>query len=150
MTSTARNRLITKIKNIPSTTGNFVIDTATPGYRTFSISDDGLSFDISVTDGLAWEVRTGCVYTHSNKTLSRGTLEDSSSGQAIGLSIGAIVTCSLSASVANKLIGAVVLMPDLQLSNISQATSIINTQAIIASHIAFTETPIQFVDGGTP
>jgi len=101
MPSTHRNRLITAISNTPSTTGSLIIASAIAGYRTFGAADDGLSFDVSIVDGTAWEIRTGCVYTHAGASLSRGTLEDSSTGSAIALTSAAVLTVTATAGRAN-------------------------------------------------
>lgn len=101
MRATYRNRLVTAISNTPGTSGALTIASAASGYRTFTAADDGLSFDVSIVDGTAWEIRTGCVYTHSGTSLSRGTLEDSSTGSAINLTSAAVVTVTMSAGMGN-------------------------------------------------
>ncbi len=101
MPATHRNRLVTAISNTPGTTGALTIAAAASGYRTFGAADDGLSFDVSIVDGTAWEIRTGCVYTHSGTSLSRGTREDSSTGADIALTSAAVVTVTASAGRAN-------------------------------------------------
>jgi len=103
MTTTHRNRLVTTISNTPGGAGALTISTAQSGYRTFTAADDGLSFDVSIVDGTAWEIRTGCVYTHAGTSLSRGTLEDSSTGSAITLTSAAVVTDSLTAGLATNI-----------------------------------------------
>lgn len=95
--STTRNRLQTTISNTPGTAGALTISTAQSGYRTFAAGDDGLSFNVLIIEGTAWEVRTGCVYTHSGTSLARGTLEDSSTGSAINLTSAAIVAVTATA-----------------------------------------------------
>jgi len=101
MPSTHRNRLVTAISNTPGAAGALTIAAAASGYRTFGAADDGLSFDVSIIDGTAWEIRTGCVYTHSGTSLSRGTLEDSSTGSAIALTSSAVLTVTMTASFGN-------------------------------------------------
>ena len=103
MPSTHRNRLVTAISNAPGASGALTIAAAAAGYRTFGASDDGLSFDVSIVDGTAWEIRAGCVYTHAGTSLSRGTLEDSSTGSAIALSSAAVLTVTMSAALGNAL-----------------------------------------------
>jgi len=72
--------------------GNIAVGAAVSGpYRTLGAAHDGQTFDVAITDGNAWEVRTGCTYTHGTTTLTRGTLEDSSTGSAISLSASAQV-----------------------------------------------------------
>lgn len=103
MPSTHRNRLVTAISNTPGTSGALTIAAAASGYRTFEAGDNGLSFDVSIIDGTSWEIRTGCVYTHSGTSLARGTLEDSSTGADIALTSAAIVTVTLSAALGNRI-----------------------------------------------
>lgn len=98
-----RNRLVATISNSPGTSGALTISAAQSGYRSFVAGDDGLTFDVSIVDGTAWEVRTGCTYTHSGTSLSRGTLEDSSTGSAINLTSAAVVTATPSAGLFNAL-----------------------------------------------
>ena len=94
MTATHKNRLVTTISAVASSgLGALTISTASSGYRTFGAGDDGLTFDgITITEGMSWERRDGCVYTHSGTSLARGTLADSSTGSAIAFTAAAIVT----------------------------------------------------------
>ena len=99
--STHKNRVRCAISNTPGSAGALTLSTADTGYRTLGASDDGLSFDVVITDGTAWEVRTDCTYTHSGTSLARGTLEDSSTGSAITLTSSAIVTVTATAGRGN-------------------------------------------------
>lgn len=101
--TTYRNRLVTAISNSPGAAGALTIAAAASGYRTFGAGDDGLSFDVSIVDDTAWEIRTGCIYTNSGTSLSRGTLADSSTGSAIALTSSAVVTVTAVASFADSL-----------------------------------------------
>ncbi len=103
MPATHRNRLVTAISNTPGASGALTIAAAASGYRTFGAGDNGLSFDVSIVDGTSWEIRTGCVYTHSGTSLARGTLEDSSTGSAITLTSSAVVTVTMTAGFGNRL-----------------------------------------------
>lgn len=99
MATTYRNRLQTTVSAVASAgLGAFTVSTASSGYISFVAGDDGLSFDISVVEGTAWETRTGCVYTHSGTSLARGTLESSSTGSAIAFTAAAIVTATPTAA----------------------------------------------------
>lgn len=99
MATAYRNRLQTTVSAVASAgLGAFTISTASSGYISFAAGDDGLSFDISVVEGTAWETRTGCVYTHSGTSLARGTLESSSTGSAIAFTAAAIVTATPTAA----------------------------------------------------
>lgn len=92
MTTTHINRLRCSISNTPGASGDVVVGAATSAARrTFTAAEDGKSFEPTFEDGNNWEVRTGCVYTHSTSTLTRGTLVDSSTGSAIALTSAAIV-----------------------------------------------------------
>jgi len=93
---TFRDRYKTTISNIPSTSGDFVIATAYSDYQTFDINDNGLLFDVVITDGTTtWEIRKACTYNHSTHTLSRGTFSDSSTGLPIDLTNNAILAVTL-------------------------------------------------------
>lgn len=102
--SSHRNRLKTTISAVASSgLGDFTISAASSGYRTFVSGDNALTFDCLITEGTTWEVRTGCTYTHSGTTLSRGTLEDSSTGSAITFTTAAIVSQIPTAAWGNAL-----------------------------------------------
>lgn len=105
MTATHKNFLKTTISAVASAgLGALTISTASSGYRTFGAGDDGLTFDgISIVEGTAWEVRDGCVYTHSGTSLSRGTLQDSSTGSAITFTSAAVVSQNPSAGLAGRI-----------------------------------------------
>lgn len=81
------------IGNTPSTSGDFTVSTAVDSLHvTLGASDDGLSFSARIFEaGVGSEVRTGCTYTHSGTTLSRGTLESSTSGSALDFTSAAQV-----------------------------------------------------------
>lgn len=85
------NRAYFAVASAPGA-GNIAVGAAVTGpYRALGAAQDGMTFDVAITDGNAWEVRSGCVYTHGTTTLTRGTLEDSSTGSAISLSASAKV-----------------------------------------------------------
>lgn len=110
MPDTPVDLLVTTISNTPSTTGNFTISTAAtrassaPSNVTFGASHDGLTFKVRAHEPStgAWELRKGCTYTHSGTTLSRGTLEESSTGSAIDFTSAAIVAVVLTATQSRK------------------------------------------------
>jgi len=104
MTTTHINRLRCSITNTPGTSGNIAIGPATSAARrTFTAAEDGKSFEPTFEDGLNWETRTGCVYTHSTATLTRGTLVDSSTGSAVALSSAATVSLGSTAKAMQEL-----------------------------------------------
>lgn len=76
----------------PGTDGPIKVSgAAATGYRTLGASDDGRTLTVSIIDGDAWENRTGCVYTHATRTLTRGTFDSSSTGEPINFSSAAKV-----------------------------------------------------------
>ena len=122
--STHKNRVRCTISNTPGGAGALTLSTADTGYRTLGAGDDGLSFDVVITDGTAWEVRTGCVYTHSGTSLARGTLEDSSTGSAITLTSAAVVTVAATADFGRR-------MESAALSHVTGADS--NTTMVVGA-----------------
>ncbi len=104
MPVTHKNRLVSTVSAVASSgLGAFTVSSASSGYRTFGASDDGKTFDVLITEGTAWEVRTGCAYTHSGTTLARGTLEDSSTGSAVAFTSACIITQSPTADWGQRL-----------------------------------------------
>lgn len=81
------------IGNTPSTSGNFTVSSAVDSLHvTLGAADDGLSFSARIFEaGVGSEVRTGCTYTHGTTTLTRGTLESSTSGSALNFTSAAQV-----------------------------------------------------------
>lgn len=104
MSANNRNRLKTTVSAVASSgLGAFTISTASSGYRSFVAGDDGLTFDgVLITEGTTWEVRDGCVYTHSGTSLSRGTLMDSSTGSAIAFTSAAVLSQGGAADFARR------------------------------------------------
>ncbi len=99
MTTSYKNRLVCTVSAVASSgLGAFTVSTASSGYATFAAGDDAKTFDIVAVEGTAWEVRTGCTYTHSGTSLSRGTLEASSTGSAIAFTTAATLTVTPSAA----------------------------------------------------
>ena len=83
-------------------TGTMTLGSAESGYQGFAAGDDGKYFDVVIEDGTAWEVARECLYTHSGTTLTRGTLEASSTGSAISLTGAAKVYVTESAERLNR------------------------------------------------
>ncbi len=102
---TKLNRLKFGVSAVASSgLGAFTVGAAVSGFKTLGASNDGQRFDgVLIVEGSAWEVRSGCVYTHSGTSLSRGTLEDSSTGSAIAFTAAAVVGVSLSAGEISRL-----------------------------------------------
>lgn len=98
-----RNRLATKVTAVDSGgLGAFTVGVAVPGYRTFTSIENGESFNITIVEGANWEVRTGCIYTHSTKNLTRGTLESSRDGVPVAFTNSCTLINSPPASFFNK------------------------------------------------
>ena len=103
MPDTHVNRLQTTVSAVGSSgTGSFTISSAVSGFRTFVSGDDNKTFSCLFTEGTAWEVATGCTYTHSGTTLTRGTRESSSTGSAVTFTSAAIVSVIAPASFGNQ------------------------------------------------
>ena len=85
-------------------TGTITLGSASSGARSFASAYGGnATVDVFITDGTAWEVARNCTYTHSGTTLSRGTLESSSTGSAISLTSAAVVCVAATANWGNRI-----------------------------------------------
>lgn len=84
-------------------TGTATIGSAASGCRGFVAGDNGKTFSGRWTDGTAWETASGCLYTHSGATLTRGTRLDSSTGSSLSLTSAAVFECSPVANLGNRL-----------------------------------------------
>ncbi len=99
MPTTYKNRLRCAVSAVASAgLGAWTVSTAASGAVTFAAGDDGKTFTVLGVEGTAWEVRTGCVYTHSGTSLSRGTLEASSTGGAITFTTACVLDVTPSAA----------------------------------------------------
>ena len=110
MSNTLVNMVQATISNTPSTSGNFTISSAVPNYLTLGASNDGQTYGavlIQDTSIPGFEVRNGCVYTNSTTTLTRGTLESSSSGSAINFTSAATISIVLSAGQLQAIINSI-------------------------------------------
>ncbi len=85
-------------------TGTLTLGAAESGYQGFAAGDDGKYFDVVIEDGTSWEVARDCLYTHSGTTLTRGTLEASSTSSAISLTGAAKVYVAETAARMNTII----------------------------------------------
>jgi hypothetical protein len=81
------------ISNSPGTSGALTVSAAVDStVRTLGSAQNGQVFDARIFEtGVGFEIRTGCTYTHSGTSLSRGTLEDSSTGSALNFTSAAKV-----------------------------------------------------------
>jgi hypothetical protein len=129
---TFRDRYKTTITNAPSTLGDFVISTAYLDYQTFDTNDNGLLFDVVITDGpTTWEIRKACTYNHSTHTLSRGTFSDSSSGLPIDLTNNAILAVTL---LAERALPVTITNPVLDQTIVFNGTDFVNAPAPPSSY----------------
>ena len=98
MPDTARDLIKQTISNTPGTAGSLTLSTASTGYLALGASDDGKTFTVLVSasdsDTASKELRSGCTYTHSTTTLTRGTLV---AGTAIDLTSSAVVSVVMQA-----------------------------------------------------
>lgn len=98
MPDTARDLIKQTISNTPGAAGSLTLSTASTGYLALGASDDGKTFTVLISasdsDTAAKEMRSGCTYTHSTTTLTRGTLV---AGTAIDLTSSAVVSVVMQA-----------------------------------------------------
>ena len=101
--ATSLNRRWFNVASAPGA-GDVACGSALTGYLGLGAAQDGMSFNgVTFLDVAgAWEVRNGCTYTHGTTTLSRGTLEESSTGSAISLSSSTTVMLSVSADAIRR------------------------------------------------
>ncbi|MBP8100577.1 MAG: hypothetical protein KAY54_01730 [Burkholderiaceae bacterium] len=97
-----RNNVANAVSGTPGT-GTITLASAVSGSQSFSTAyGANATVDVFITDGTAWEVARNCTYTHSGTTLSRGTLEASSTGSAISLTSAAVVRVAATAASGNE------------------------------------------------
>ena len=91
-----------KMTTATTGTGTITLGSASSGYQSFADAyGANATVDVLIADGTAWEVARNCTYTHSGTTLTRGTLEDSSTGSALNLSGSATVSVVATAAFGN-------------------------------------------------
>ena len=104
--STHANRVQMTVSGTPGT-GTITLNAASSGYRSFATAYGGnATVDILVTEGTSWEVARDCTYTNSGTTVTRGTLESSSTGSAVSFTSAAIVSVIPTAHWGNRAEGA--------------------------------------------
>lgn len=97
------NNVANAVSGTPGT-GTITLGSAVSGAQSFASAYGGnATVDVFITDGTAWEVARNCTYTHSGTTLSRGTLEASSTGAPLSLTSAAVVRVAASAEWGNRL-----------------------------------------------
>lgn len=86
-----KNRVGMSTTGTPGT-GTITLNAAETGYQSFaSAYGANANVDILIEEGSAWEIARDCTYTHSGTTVTRGTLEASSTGSALSLTSAAKV-----------------------------------------------------------
>ena len=103
--STHANRVKMTVTSVASSgTGDITLNAASTGFRSFATaySNANATVDILITEGTAWEIARNCTYTHSGTTVSRGTLESSSTGSAVVFTSAAVVSVIATAAFGNN------------------------------------------------
>lgn len=102
--STHANRVKMTVTSVASAgTGDITLNAASTGFRSFATAyGANATVDILITEGTAWEIARNCTYTHSGTTVSRGTLENSSTGSAVAFTADAVVSVIATAAFGNN------------------------------------------------
>ena len=102
--STHANRVKITVTSVASAgTGDITLNAASSGFRSFATAyGANATVDILITEGTAWEIARNCTYTHSGTTVSRGTLENSSTGSAVVFTADAVVSVIATAAFGNN------------------------------------------------
>lgn len=101
--SSHKNRVKMTVTGTPGT-GTITLNAASSGYQSFaSAYGANATVDILITEGTAWEVARDCTYTNSGTTVTRGTLEASSTGSAVSFTSAAEVSVVMTAEKGNRL-----------------------------------------------
>jgi len=99
--STHKNRVKMTVSGTPGT-GTITLNAASSGYQSFATAYGGnATVDILIVEGAAWEVARDCTYTNSGTTVTRGTLEASSTGSAVSFTSAAVVSVIATAGWGN-------------------------------------------------
>ena len=97
-----KNRVKMTVSGTPGT-GTVTLGSASSGHQSFATAyGANATVDVLFEDGTAWEVARNCTYTHSGTTVTRGTLEESSTGSAISLTSAATVSVVATAGRENE------------------------------------------------
>ena len=98
-----RNNVANAVSGTPGT-GTITLASAVTGSQSFaSAYGANATVDVFITEGTAWEVARNCTSTHSGTTLTRGTLEASSTGSALSLTSAAVVRVAMPADMGNRI-----------------------------------------------
>jgi len=86
-----KNRVGNAVSGTPGT-GTITLAGAETGYQSFATAfGANANVDILIEEGGAWEIARDCTYTHSGTTVTRGTIEASSTGSAVSFTSAAKV-----------------------------------------------------------
>lgn len=86
-----KNRVGNLVSGTPGT-GTITLASAITAHQSFATAyGTDANVDILIEDGNDWEIARDCTYTHSGTTITRGTLEASSTGSALSLTSAAKV-----------------------------------------------------------
>jgi len=86
-----KNRVGSTVSGTPGT-GTITLGSASPKYQSFSTAYGANAVvDILIVDSNNWEIDRDCTFTLSGTTVTRGTLEASSTGSRLSLTSSAIV-----------------------------------------------------------
>lgn len=101
--SSHKNRVKMTVSGTPGT-GTITLSAASSGYQSFATAyGANATVDILIEEGTDWEVCRDCTYTNSGTTVTRGTLEASSTGSAVSFTSAAVVSEVMTAALGNKL-----------------------------------------------
>ena len=90
-TPSIKNRVGAAVTGTPGT-GTVTLAAAEPGYQSFATAyAANANIDILIEEGNAWEIARDCTYTNTGTTVTRGTLEASSTGSAVSFTSAAKV-----------------------------------------------------------
>lgn len=132
------NRLHCAVTSAPGLSSDLILGAPVAGFRALGAAQNGQQFTVTLEDGNAWEVRSGCTYTHATLTLTRGTLQDSSTGAAIALGSNTRVIGALSSLQAGRIgpwnaPGAMVTLASVIPAFAIDVTQSLNTKTITAN-----------------
>jgi len=84
MTALHKNRVQMSVDSVGADPYTITLNAASSGYQSFATAyGANATVDILITMGTTWEVARNCTYTHVGTTVTRGTLEASSTGSRI-------------------------------------------------------------------
>jgi hypothetical protein len=85
-----RNRIGCNVSGTPGT-GTITLGAALSGHQAFTTFGANKVVDILIEEGTNWEICRDCTFTNGTNTVTRGTLEESSSGSRVSFTSAAKV-----------------------------------------------------------